>query len=559
MTRLQKLQVLVVEAHQGMRAQLRSMLDSFDITGVQFAPSAGAAVRKLRERQFDLILCDHDLGEGQDGQHLLEDLRSQRIIPLETLFIMISSERNYERVIGAAELAPNDYILKPLTPGTLLARLQRALAKREAFLPAYRRVETGDSEGAIEACLLAEQEYPAYRTDFMRLRAELLDQQGQTGKAETVYRAILELKSIPWARLGLARTLYRSKRFDEAEQILEGLVAESNYYLDAYDWLARVREAMNRPEQARSVLVDAVGLSPHRISRLRHLGAVSVSAGDYEGAERALSEVVRKSKYSDFRDPQDHVDLVKTQVMQNRFNEAQASIDDLERSMSGRPGAPSCTQLARGLLLQASGKHDEARSALSRAVELSRGAPLSLALKQELVKACLAARLEDESSELVIDILRNAEEESTISSTHALLRECGREDLSERVDERLHEEVKRYITTGAEKAQAGDYDGAVSEMMNAVRKLPGNPHVLFNAALALLRHIEHRGWNERFAAQAQMLIVRTRRLDPANPRLDAISSFMQSLLKKFGIHAGSTPGSRKRQDVRSFFANASPR
>lgn len=91
------------------------------------------------------------------------------------------------------------------------------------------------------------------------------------------------------------------------------------------------------------------------------------------------------------------------------------------------------------------------------------------------------------------------------------------------------------VTTGIEKARTGDYDGAVSEMMNAARKLPGNPHVLFNAALALLRHIEHCGWNEVLASQAHVLIVRAQLLAPTSPRLVAITEFMHTLIKHYGI------------------------
>jgi hypothetical protein len=82
-------------------------------------------------------------------------------------------------------------------------------------------------------------------------------------------------------------------------------------------------------------------------------------------------------------------------------------------------------------------------------------------------------------------------------------------------------------------------------MMNAARKMPGNPHVLFNAALALLRHIENRGWNEAFAAQASALIERAQRLSPANPRLTAITEFMHELMKRFGI-APSRPQPKPR-------------
>ncbi|HAY11050.1 MAG TPA: response regulator, partial [Thauera sp.] len=109
-----EIDVLVVESQATMRTQLRTMLNSIGVESPQFAVSATMAMRKLREQRFDLILCEYNLGDGQDGQHLLEDLRQHEIIPLDTLFVMITGERNYERVTSACELLPNDYILKPL-------------------------------------------------------------------------------------------------------------------------------------------------------------------------------------------------------------------------------------------------------------------------------------------------------------------------------------------------------------------------------------------------------------------------------------------------------------
>ncbi len=544
MTDLERLSVLVIEANQSMRGQLRSMLDSYGVSSVQFAPTAGMAIRKLREQRFDVILCEYNLGEGQDGQHLLEDLRTKEIIPLATLFIMITGERNYERVMSAAELAPNDYILKPLTPDTLHARLQRALAKREAFLPAYRLIEAGDRAEALEACVQGENEHPRYRIDFLRLRAELHLALGHTDEAESLYREILKARVVPWARLGLAKTLVARKQYHEADEILSGLVAENPRFLDAYDWLARTHEEMGRLEQAREVLASAVSLSPHRIGRLRRYGDVSLAVGDHQAAERTLAEVVRKGKYSDFRDPEDHVRLVKAQLGQGRVSEAESTIRDLERSMDGLAGTPLCTSLSRALYHTRTGNRELAQAALLAAVQGGADtSSLSIAMRQELAKACLDNELETEGSELVMDILRNSADERTVASTRAMLRERGREELSDELERRVHTEVKSLIAAGAEKAQAGDYSGAVQEMINAVHKMPGNPHVLFNAALALLRHIENEGWNERFMQQARLLIERTRRLDPTNPRLDALTGFMQQLSRKYA--GRSTTGGRQ--------------
>jgi hypothetical protein len=93
------------------------------------------------------------------------------------------------------------------------------------------------------------------------------------------------------------------------------------------------------------------------------------------------------------------------------------------------------------------------------------------------------------------------------------------------------------MAKGAQLAQRGDYDGSVRQMMQAVNKMPGNNNVLFNASLALLKHIENLGWNPRFAADARSHIERVRKQDPGNERLKAITSYFHSLLKKHGIKA----------------------
>lgn len=543
MIQLDNPEVLVIESRQAMRGQLRTMLTNFNIVAVQYASSAGAAVRKLKQERFDLILCNHDLGDGQDGQHLLEDLRARGIIPRETVFVMISSERNYERVIGTAELAPDDYILTPLTPGTLLSRLQRVMARREVFLPAWKMVDAGEITHAIDYCVEQEPLHPRHRRDFMRLRAELQESLGAIDEAEAVFRAIVIEQDVPWARLGLARQLYRRQDHKAAEAILARLIGESDCYIEAYDWLARTREAMGQVQKAHEVMRDAVQLSPHRLGRLREFGRIATSAGDYEGAEKALAELVRMGKYSDFRNPEDHIRLLKSQLIQKKYRQAQVTVSDLERSMAGVAATPTCTALARAMLLQVSGNRAEARDILAKATTDAISAPLATSLKHELIKACLENGLERECSALAGDVLRNAEDEDTLAQTRKLLRDRGRDDISSAIDIRIQEEVKRLIGAGAVKAQAGDFDGAVSAMMNAARRMPGNPHVLFNAALALLRHIERNGWNEQFATQARKLIIRCRRLDPNNPRLEAIVTFQQGLAKKYGIRAGAATAS----------------
>ena len=541
MSALRDLSALVVEAIPGMRTQLRNMLGMFGITDIHHTGSAGVAVRKLKERPFDLILCEYNLGEGQDGQHLLEDLRHHNLIPRATMFIMVTGERSYERVVSAAELAPDDYVLKPFAADALQDRLVRALNRREAFLPAFRMMELGLLQDAIAYCTEATQTYPQYQFDFLRLAAELHLLLGNAEQARIIYEKVQVARAVPWARLGLAKAHFMDKQFDQAEALLEALVKESDLYLDAYDWLARTREAAGRLADARITLQNAVKRAPHGLRRLRKLGEINLELGDMASAEEALAEVVRKGKYSDFRDPEDHVRLLNAQLGLEDMDRAISTIVDMERSMAGLHQSPICSALSRALYHTQAGNSDKAVEALQKAVGEKAGRDrLSNNLKGELAKACFANRLDHHGREMVLDVMRNAPDERALEKAKTLLHEAGHGHLSDELAEHIRQEVQELVAAGAARAKAGDFGGAVELMLDAAVRSPNNVQVLLNAALALLRHLEHLGWNSEYAGKARQFIDRARGFDPGNRRIRPLLALFDDILKKYGISTAAS-------------------
>ena len=322
----------------------------------------------------------------------------------------------------------------------------------------------------------------------------------------------------------------------EAEDILEGLVEENEQFIDAYDWLARTREAAGQLEAAKDVLLRATAVSPHRLSRLRRLGGIALDMGDAKTAESVLAEVVRKGKYSDFRDPEDHVFLVQAQIGSGDIEAAAATLRDLDKTMSSTEAGKLCTSLSAAMLHNKVGDSTKARAAVERALgESRRLGKMSLGMKQELARACFDNGMEEEGKDVVLDIMRTAENPRAVEKTQQMLTERGHGDLAQNLARQVHTEVRALVAAGAQKAKAGDFDGAVTEMLSAVNKMPNNTHVLFNAALALLRHIENCGWNDKYSTQARSLIERVRRLDPGNQRLPALTDLHKKLQVKFGI------------------------
>jgi DNA-binding NarL/FixJ family response regulator/thioredoxin-like negative regulator of GroEL len=534
MNQLDGLSALIIEPHAGMRASIHNMLNLCGLSKIQDAPSANQAVKHLTLKSFDLVLCEYDLEGGQDGQQLLEDLRQHQLVSLSTMFFMVTGEGGYGKVVSAAELAPTDYILKPFTADRLLERIARALDKRNVFMPVWQLMEEGSQHAALEACVEGEREHPRYAIDFMRLRAELHMFLGEPELAEPIYRQLVEARAIAWARLGLAKTLFVRERYEEARDMLEGLVATNKNFVDAYDWLARTHAAVGALDKSQEVLAGAVAVSPHAVGRLRRLGETALEAGDTDTAERVLKQVVGKARHSEFRDPEDHVKLVQALVKKGDPVQAAAVIRDLDRSMGGQKNAAACSAIASSMVHEYTGNEARLNESLLAALAYCRDAPdLSDAVKLELARTCLHNDMEEGANDVVRDVMRNASNGAALARAMGVMEQAGRPELAQKLAQESRQQVVDLVASGAARARDGDYQGAVELMLEAVAKMPNNPQVAFNAALAVLKHLENLGWDERLGQQAQMLIGRVRRLDPVNAKLPALAGLHQQLLKKY--------------------------
>ena len=539
MLQMEALTSLIVDPHVGMRTSLADILRQGGMTKIDYSVGASDAIRALKIRTFDVVLCEYDLGDGQDGQQLLEDLRHNKLISLSTIFIMVTAESDYEKVVSAAELAPTDYLLKPFAAYALLKRIARAFVQRHLFMPVYQLMELGNLREAIDACIEGAANHARYMVDFMRLRAELHVTLSEPHEAEQVYAQLLATRAVAWARLGLAKTLFMQGRFAEAEKGLQALIKENRKFLDAYDWLAKTHEARGQLESAKTVLQDAVIVSPHTIRRLRKLGAMALETGDIETAERSLRQVVSKARYSDFRDPEDHTRLVQALLKKGDAEQASAVIRDLVKSMSGLNKTPVCHSLSCAMVYSHTGDDARAAQALGDAVSACRDSiGMSSGLKIELLRSCLESKLENGASEVMLDVMRNAPSGPIMEKAMRVFKQAGRSEMAKKLMQDARRQVIELVAAGAEKAKQGDYRGAVVLMKEAAGKLPDNPQIVFNAALAMLKCLDNLGWEDDLGQQARILVERARLLDAANPRLVSLASMYQGILKKYGIRPG---------------------
>jgi DNA-binding NarL/FixJ family response regulator/thioredoxin-like negative regulator of GroEL len=547
-----QLSVLLIDPNPGMRASLHTMLTQASISKIEYAASAAAAIRHLSKRTFDIVLCEYDLAgdsgsqDGQDGQQLLEDLRHQKLIGLATIFIMLTSEGVYGKVMSAAELTPADYILKPFTADTLSKRISRAVERRAVFLPVYQLIARGETAEAIKACASTALAQPRHAAEFQRLRADLLlgersaegSDDGKAAEAAEIYRQCLENtpSSKGWARLGLGRALYALGNIEEAQSVLGELLVQQPRVMAAYDLLARIRVELDQLPEAKQLLEEAVSLSPHVVRRLRQLGTVAVQAGDAGVAERAYRQVLAKAKYSEFRDPEDHVSLVRVLVGKGDATAASNITRDLERSMKSGPETETCRAICSAMVMRMAGNEGGAAgqlTAAASAVGASKG--LSPQLRLELMQNCLDNKLDQPASEVALALLNDADSGVTLDSAAALMAAAGRADLANGLDARVQEQVREQMDSAAGMSTQGEHRAAVILLTQALRKSPGNADLLLASATAILEQLNVLGWEGPLAAQFSQQLQAIQKTDAAHPALAGLRERFAATQRKYGI------------------------
>jgi DNA-binding response OmpR family regulator len=115
--------VLVVDDDDELRAVVAFALRQGGFLALE-AADPGAALAALEREQPSLIVLDLNLGR-EDGLALLPGIRARSRAPV----LILSVRSSEEDVVGGLDRGADDYLTKPFSPRTLLARV-RALLRR---------------------------------------------------------------------------------------------------------------------------------------------------------------------------------------------------------------------------------------------------------------------------------------------------------------------------------------------------------------------------------------------------------------------------------------------
>ncbi len=533
-----KKRVLIIDDSPAMCASLRNTLSNFGISKCETSNSGNEAVFRIKQRAFDIIVCDYCLGEGSDGQQVLEQLRRGGLIAPSVAFLMVTAERGYEKVVSCAELAPDDYLLKPFTAETMRLRLERVFEKKETFMLIYELLEKGNAVDAILECDRILALKSKFAIDLIRMKGELLISLGRHEEARLLYEQVITARAIPWARIGLAKTLSMAGLADEAIETLELAIADTPQYLEAYDLLSQEHELQGHPDLAQAVLEKAVEMSPQTLSRQTRVGEIAYRNGDLVKAKRAFGIVVDKGRYSFFRAASDFISLSRVHLDEGQHDKALSVVADAKKSFDKTPELELTTAVMESLIYHGANNAAASKQALDKALEIKQQTGLALpeSSNLDLAKSCFLNDKVEEGRVLVKDMVSNFyDDEIMQAKVRQMLEKVGRGAESKDLIDNSVSDVIKLNNEGVLLAKKGDLAGAIALLVSAAKRMPQNVQVALNATHAMIVDSDRNGWNEVNMDMARRFLREHAAKHSNLDKYKKISMLMKDVSLKFGV------------------------
>jgi len=524
---------LVVDDFVGIRQLLRESLRSLGARNIDQASSGGEAMGLLSRVRYDVVLCDYNLGDGKNGQQVLEEARVRNLVNPSTVWLMVSAEKSVESVMGAAEHQPDAYLIKPITEGVLLTRLNRVWHKKQVFHMIDQAYAEKDYLRAARLCDARIGSDKLHELDLLRMKARLMEKSGQPARAREVYEQVLEQREYQWARAGLAKIRMANGEFEQARQMFQSVIAENKYYIDAYDQLAAAYQNMGKMEEAGAILERAAKLSPNSVPRQRNLGNIALRLGNVQMAEKAFRKCIAIGEYSIMKTPDAYLGLARVCGQKNDPKEALQLLLVAQREFAHEhPDIPLRAKITEGLVYHESGDYRRARKAgdeLEEMLKVKAERP-DTATCLELATLLFAVGVKDAPVELLCYVIRNNHDNPLLLDEVQQIFEKAR----------MGEEGMAYIRSSKKEAsdlmnqgvllwKTGKLAEAVEWMRNARKAVPNNQRILFNAAQIMVSHMQQHGHDAVLWAEACDVLHHVDRLLPGQQRFAQLMEQLAAL------------------------------
>lgn len=526
--------VLIIDDFPEMRSSLQRMLRSFGMENCDDVDSGEKAIEKMEENVYDVVLCDYNLGlNRKDGQQVLEEAKHRELLPYHVIFMMITAENTMAMVMGAVEYKPDDYLTKPFTKEVLYTRLKRLLARKTHMVGLDQAMHNKEYAKAIAICDSHLAGEPKNLMELLKIKGGLCLKGSNFELATKTYEQVLEVRELPWARMGLGKSFYHENRFEDARKTFEGLIEQNKTHIEAYDWLAKALVKLDQPEAAQEVLARAVKLSPNAIKRMKELGELAHENNDLETANKSYKKAIQLGKHSCLKDPGHFTNLAKVLVDQDNTAEALDVASATRKEFKDNADADLQASVMEGMIYTQRHEEDKAKEAITKANQIyeENKGEVSASVTMDMAKVNFAVGDEEHGKELVQDLVRDHhEDEAVLEEVEAVLENSSLKDEGKEIIEQTKKEIIDINNKGVYLVKEGKMEEAISFLEQAADGLPNNKTINLNAAQAMLLYMERNGKDDSYIRKSRQLLDRVAKTDSAGEKYQRLMNIYQGII-----------------------------
>lgn len=534
--------VLIIEDFTEFARSVRAMMNTMGAKQIDLVYKGEDAIERCRDRKYDIILSDYNLGNKKDGQQVLEELHKFQLLKSTAVFIMITAENTAAMVMGALEFQPDSYLTKPFNSKVLKSRLDKAIIKNDTLAPILRKMRNKKWSEALQESKQILADNPKYRMACLRLKFKCYKKMKKYQQALELTTEIVGERPLPWAVLGLGEIYYIQKEYQRALDVFQDMTKQFPMVPDGYDWLSKVQRRMGQTIDAQSTLAKAVERSPKALSRQISLGQLAEENDDLETMTKAFRQAVKFGKNSAFSSPNEYISLTKSlgrQIRENANADKNKLIEEAEvvfNSLDSRFKGSNCTKLRSAVahaefcdIVEDKEKVDKYLGVAHKTFEnfdehlgVNESIEVSQSLKdlgdQELVESILTEAIEQN-----IDDGRFLKKAAQLTTNSDLI------SRSQKASELNNKAIKLF--------NSNDFENAISYFSKADEVVPNNINIKLNHVQALLKSYQKEE-SLPLLENAEKLLSGTSKLainDPRYKRYSELSRLTQLLRQRVTV------------------------
>ena len=309
-----EIQVLIIDGQSLVHSVVRVALLDAGIGNVQSAHNAYTALRLCQVTRFDMILIAFDVKSDKDGFNLLEEMKFKGYITKTTCVVFLSADTSKGLVNCVVEMEPTDFWVKPMDRSKVQKRIHHIITIEKKLYSLRYCYDQGEYPTVIYYAerQLQDPSLASYYPHINRLIGKSLFNIKEYQAAQEFYEKLAKRYSYAWVQVGLAATLLKQNKIDEATKLTNELLKRDDTKFATYDLLAEFHIDNEDYQLGYEIIQEATKLAPRSIERNKKFWNLARLNHDRMGQYLATRNIAKYAKNSIHDTPDLQLNVIRS-------------------------------------------------------------------------------------------------------------------------------------------------------------------------------------------------------------------------------------------------------